>query len=284
MEPRMNIPENIHPARPSGQQVLRGFASFVIAFALLFALARAMHGRASILSQELVGATVIAAAYLLSSRWIERQPPPELNLRGAAREFAAGLALGFGLFCCVMGVLFILGIYHPLSWGTCAGLGTGAVFAGCAAILEEILFRAYLFRVLSMAVGTWAAVLVTAAFFGAAHAANPGATVFSSVAIALEAGVLLAATYALTGRLWMPIAMHFGWNFAEGTVFGMSVSGGPAIPALSHGSLNGASILTGGAFGPEASVVAVLLCLGTGIFLLWRTVKLKRIQHPMWRH
>jgi hypothetical protein len=134
-----------------------------------------------------------------------------------------------------------------------------------------------------MAIGTWGAVLVTGAFFGAAHAANPGATLFSSVAIALEAGVLLAAAYAATGRLWMPAAMHFGWNFTEGTLFGMSVSGGPEIPALSHRSLNGSTILTGGAFGPEASVVAVLLCLLTGILLLWRTAKLKRIERPMWK-
>lgn len=272
------------PARPTGKQVWRGLASFVLVFALVIGLAMAMRGHASFIGQEAVGALAVTAAYFLCSRWIEHRRPPELNLRGAAPEFVAGLALGLGLFSSTMGVLWCLGIYHPQSWGTFAGLGSGAVFAVSAAIVEETLFRAYLFRVLSMALGTWAAVLVTAAFFGAIHAANPGATFFSSAAIALEAGVLLAAAYAATGRLWMPIALHIGWNFTEGTLFGMSVSGGPPLPALSHGSLSGPAFLTGGAFGPEASLAAVLLCLAAGILLLGHTARSQRIQPPLWKH
>ena len=125
--------------------------------------------------------------------------------------------------------------------------------------------------------------LVTSALFGAVHAANPGANLFSSLAIALEAGVILAGAYAVTGRLWMPIGLHAGWNFAEGALFGMSVSGGPESAALSHGILRGPTILTGGAFGPEASIVAVLLCLAVGVILLWHTVRLAQVEHPMWK-
>ncbi len=108
----------------------------------------------------------------------------------------------------------LLSVYHPRGWGTFAGLGTGALAALGAA--EEVIFRAYFFRLLSMATGTWIAVLVSSALFGAVHAANPGANLFSSLAIALEAGVILAGAYAVTGRLWVPIGLHAGWNFAEG--------------------------------------------------------------------
>jgi len=97
--------------------------------------------------------------------------------------------------------------------GHVRGLGTGALAALGAA--EEVIFRAYFFRLLSMATGTWIAVLVSSALFGAVHAANPGANLFSSLAIALEAGVILAGAYAVTGRLWVPIGLHAGWNFAE---------------------------------------------------------------------
>ena len=154
--------------------------------------------------------------------------------------------------------------------GHVRGLGTGALAALGAA--EEVIFRAYFFRLLSMATGTWIAVLV-----------SPGANLFSSLAIALEAGVILAGAYAVTGRLWMPIGLHAGWNFAEGALFGMSVSGGPESAALSHGILRGPTILTGGAFGPEASIVAVLLCLAVGVILLWHTVRLAQVEHPMWK-
>ena len=173
----------------------------------------------------------------------------------------------------------LLSVYHPRGWGTFAGLGTGALAALGAA--EEVIFRAYFFRLLSMATGTWIAVLVSSALFGAVHAANPGANLFSSLAIALEAGVILAGAYAVTGRLWVPIGLHAGWNFAEGALFGMSVSGGPASAVLSHGTLRGPTILTGRAFGPEASI-AVLLCLAVGVILLWHTVRLGASHVEAW--
>ncbi|MCU1243238.1 MAG: Abortive infection protein [Candidatus Acidoferrum typicum] len=133
--------------------------------------------------------------------------------------------------------------------------------------------------------GTWIAVIISSAFFGAAHAFNPGATVTSSLAITLEAGVLLAAAYVLTGRLWFPMGLHAGWNFSEGSLYGLSVSGFTAKNALTQGSLTGPVILTGGSFGPEASVVAVLSCLGVAILLLRVAAKRGRIQPPLWvRH
>ena len=83
-----------------------------------------------------------------------------------------------------------------------------------------------------------------------------GATLFSSVAIALEAGVLLAVAYAATDSLWLPIGIHAGWNYAEGTIFGTAV--------------------TGGAFGPEASIIAIPVCLAAAALLALR-VKQRRL-------
>jgi uncharacterized protein len=130
--------------------------------------------------------------------------------------------------------------------------------------------------------GTWWALLVTSVLFGAGHAFNPGATVLSSIAIAVEAGVLLAAAYAVTGRLWFPIGLHAAWNFTEGTVFGMSVSGFGATKGLIVGALRGPTILTGGRFGPEASIVAVLVCVSAAFLIVWRVVRLGRVQSPSW--
>jgi hypothetical protein len=131
-------------------------------------------------------------------------------------------------------------------------------------------------------VGTWGALIFTSGLFGLAHKANPGATLASSVAIALEAGVLLGAAYAATQRLWLPIGLHIGWNFTEGPLFGMTLSGNKMSEGVLRGSLSGPGMLTGGAFGPEASIVAVLVCLVTAIFFLWRIVKLHRAEPAMW--
>ena len=111
---------------------------------------------------------------------------------------------------------------------------------------------------------------------------NPGATIRSSVAIALEAGVLLGAAYAATQRLWLPIGLHAGWNFTEGSLFGMTLSGNTMGVGLLRGSLSGPQILTGGAFGPEASIVAVMVCLVAAMYFLWRIVKLHRAEPAMW--
>ncbi len=232
------------------------------------------------------GAAVLAlaclAAYIAGCKWIERRRPVELAGPRAAPEVSIGIATGFVLFSLTMLILLAVGVYHPAGGGSARHLAGGFLFAVLAGITEEILFRGLLFRLTSKIVGTWGALLFTSALFGLAHAANPGATFSSSLAIALEAGVLLGAAYAATQRLWLPIGLHIGWNFTEGSVFGMSVSGTSKATGLLQGSLAGPRLLTGGAFGPEASVVAVLVCFAAALFLLWRMMKLDRVEPPMW--
>ncbi len=225
---------------------------------------------------------LLLAAYLAGARWIERRQPGELLDRRGFPEFAAGLTLGLALFAGVMAALWILGVYHPARWGTAAPIAAGFLLALPAAIFEEVVFRGFLFRLTAKLLGTWGALAVTSALFGAAHALNPGATVGSSAAIALEAGVLLGAAYALMQRLWLPIGLHLGWNFAEGSIFGMSVSGGATNSSLVVGSLQGNALFTGGAFGPEASIVAIVICLAAAALLLWQTVRLGRLDPPPW--
>jgi hypothetical protein len=130
-----------------------------------------------------------------------------------------------------------------------------------------MVFRGVVFRLFEEGFGTTVAVLISGALFGAIHAGNPGATLASSAAIAVEAGVLLAAAYALTRSLWVPIGLHFAWNFTEGGIFGAAVSGGK-IHSILVFPLHGPDYLTGGAFGPEASIVAVGVCLTAAIVML----------------
>ncbi|HEY1800419.1 MAG TPA: CPBP family intramembrane glutamic endopeptidase [Terriglobales bacterium] len=238
-------------------------------------------------ASQIVGVAVIALLvlliYLVASKWIERRAPDELKANRALPEGLAGLLLGLALFSAVMAILWTLGVYHPGGRGTTHGLAIGLVLALSAGVMEEILFRGLLFRLSAKILGTWGALLLTAAFFGAAHAFNPGATISSSLAIALEAGILLGAAYAATTRLWLPIGLHIAWNFTEGPLFGMAVSGGNMGGAsLLRGSLSGPRILTGGEFGPEASIVAVLVCLAAALYFILRIVKLHRVELPVW--
>ena len=269
-------------SRTTGKQAGLAALNLLFTLVILFGAQPLLRGRVSNSVALAILSVLVFGAYLLGYRFIERRRPPELAGLISVKEFIAGLGLGIFLFSAVIAVLWLLRVYHLQGRGTTAALGAGALTALFAATVEETLIRGFLFRVVQMVGGTWIAILISSAFFGAAHAFNPGATVTSSVAIALEAGVLLAAAYVLTGRLWFPIGLHAGWNFSEGSLYGLSVSGFSAKSGLTQGTLKGPLILTGGAFGPEASVVAVALCLATAILLLWRAARIGRIQPPLW--
>jgi membrane protease YdiL (CAAX protease family) len=256
--------------------------NFGLVLGLLFGTQILIRGHVRNTGASVILSTVVFFAYLAGTRWIEGHQPPELVGKCGVTEFAGGLGLGIALFSSVMGLLWIVGDYHPAGHGSASGLATGALAALMVGIGEETLVRGFVFRIVEIAGGTWIGVVVSSVLFGAGHAFNPGATVISSIAIALEAGVLLAAAYVVTGRLWLPIGLHAGWNFTEGSLFGMSVSGYSTPPGLLAGTLKGLVILTGGAFGPEASIFAVAVCLAVALLLLWRTVQLHRVKAPMW--
>jgi len=275
----MDAPKN------TGKQAGLAALNLVFVLLILFGAQSLLRGHISKTVGLAILSLLVFGAYLLGYRFVERRRPPELAGLISLKEFFGGLALGVTLFSAVIAVLWLLRVYHLQAIGTTAGLGASALSALLAATVEETLIRGFLFRIVQMLGGTWIAILISSAFFGASHAFNPGATITSSIAIALEAGVLLAAAYVLTGRLWFPMGLHAGWNFSEGSVYGLSVSGFTAKNALTHGILQGPLILTGGSFGPEASIIAVILCLGTAVLLLWRAAKIGRIQPPLWsRH
>jgi membrane protease YdiL (CAAX protease family) len=221
------------------------------------------------------------ATYAGFVRVIERRDVAELGFARAAPELGAGFAVGVVLFALTMLVLYSAGVVDITTAGGWQALGYPLLDALIAAVTEEVLMRGVLFRIVEESLGSWIALALSAAAFGALHAFNPGATLTSSIAIALEAGVLLAAVFMVTRRLWMVIGLHTAWNFTEGGIFGASVSGGDAHGMLAS-RFHGPDALTGGAFGPEASIVAVLICLAAGILFLWIARRRRHFVRPFW--
>lgn len=234
---------------------------------------------AAIYSLLIVALSVVVYCALV--RLIECRQVAEFAGTGRARDFAAGALTGALLFTATMIVLILLGAASVSVSGNGSALIQAFVGALVAAVMEELLMRGVLFRIVEESLGSWIALALSALVFGALHAFNPGATLTSTMAIALEAGVLLAAVYMYTRTLWMPIGLHLGWNFTEGGIFGASVSGGQAHGWLAS-QLRGSDLLTGGAFGPEASLVAVLLCLTAGVAFLVLAVRRGNVLVPFW--
>lgn len=231
---------------------------------------------------KLLMGVVMLWLYRGEVQYFERRAVSELAREGAARGVAGGIVLGALLFSVVFTFLALGGYVQQQKFGGFIGLPSQLAATFAAAIGEELVFRGAIFRIADERLGTAAALLVSSILFGLLHAANPGATLLSTAAIAIEAGALLGVAYAASRSLWLPIGLHFGWNFTEGGVFGTAVSGGQSH-GLIESVLSGPTFVTGGAFGPEASVIAVAVCVAaTAIIGAW-TVRYGRWR-PWRRH
>lgn len=214
--------------------------------------------------------------YSLVVRWFEKERPKDLPLRQCFKHTGLGLAVGLGFFVAVVGVMMLAGAYRVVDFGNSVIpiLNAFSMFL-IVAIGEEVLFRGVLFRWIDERWGFWWAIGVSALVFGLVHITNNNATVWASVAIALEAGVLLGAAYKWAGTLWFPIGIHWAWNFAQGNIFGFAVSGEEAGDSILQATVSGPDWLTGGAFGAEASVIAAVAGTALGCWFIWKIVKKK---------
>jgi uncharacterized protein len=222
------------------------------------------------------------AGYALYCLTVEGRNVHELDPRKGLRQTVYGLLLGFGFISLVMLVMWLTGGYRVAGIRTVAVLWPVLIMSVQAGVVEEILTRGIIFRIAEEAIGTWWSVVLSALIFGFMHIWNPNATVFSSVSIALTAGVILALLYVVTRQLWVPIGLHAGWNFTLGGIYGAPVSGGEPGGIL-EASFPGPEWITGGAFGPEASVITLTVFIIFGIYLIRRVVRDNSHIKPMWR-
>ncbi len=218
------------------------------------------HAEAA-MARNLVMIGLLLAVYTGLVRWLERRGARELNPAPGAVQLPAGALIGVALMASVFLILSVMGLGVLSGGDGLPSLPAAIAAAAVPAVFEELLLRGVLFRIVEEAHGTTIGLVVSAAVFGLLHALNPGATLFSDAAIAVEAGLLLAMAYALTRNLWFAIGIHLGWNFTEGDLIGVPVSGGAAPHSVFRAVLHGPDLLTGGAFGPEASVITVGVCL-----------------------
>jgi membrane protease YdiL (CAAX protease family) len=223
------------------------------------------------------------AVYVGFGRLVERRRVEELSLPGMGQELGLGLVVGAGLYAGCVLILMVLGIYRIEGLNPWIFLLPAVAMALSAGIFEELLFRGVLFRTLEEVFGSWIALVVSSFVFGFVHLLNPAGTVMGAVFISIEAGLLLAAAYMVTRRLWLGIGFHMAWNYTQSGIFSGIVSGSDSDPGLIRASIDGPAALTGGSFGLEASLVAFLLCTATGLILLSIAIRRGHVVPPAWR-
>ncbi|MEU1722736.1 type II CAAX endopeptidase family protein [Nonomuraea sp. NPDC005692] len=276
-----------HTGSATGRGRLRRFR-FPVLLVALFGVMSVMTGINQLVSPIPilalpvgVGLAVIAVTcYRWLCRAVELRPDiPELGKTGRWSQLWRGMLLGSGLFIGLMVLIAAFGGWQELSWGSFGGFLGAAGLMASVAVAEELLFRGVVFRIMEERTGTVIALVVSMLLFGAMHLVNGNATLWGAFAIALTGGAMLAAAYVATRSLWLPIGLHFAWNFAQAGIFGVTVSGSAVPPeGLLNVTLSGPTALTGGVFGPEASLFALLVCMVPTILLLRRAARAGRIQ------
>jgi len=232
-----------------------------------------------------IGSLLLSAlliwGYVALSRWLERRQDSDFALTRMPQRLALGTVIGFVLLTGSIGLQWLLGDAQ-------IAVGHQFIFSAptiipviCAPIFEELIMRGVVLRIFEKMYGSWVALVISAALFGFAHIANPHASVLAAISIAIEAGLLLGMAYITTRSLWLPIGLHFGWNFTEGDFWGAPDSGN-AIHGIFETTTHGNALITGGTFGPEASIITPAFCLAAAA-LLYRTAQQRGNWQPLRR-
>ena len=225
-------------------------------------------------------ASALLAGYVCN-RWLEGLPWRAFGLTRHlhwGRDFIIGsligvlsLALATAIATAGGGLRFTLSPRTMLLQVIQTLLMSAALFV-FAALAEEALFRGYPLQTLTRAHLAWLAILLTSVPFAAVHLKNPNVVKgFTFINTAL-AGVWLAVAYLRTRSLWLPVGVHWAWNWALGSFFGLPVSGITTIAPnpLLHGTDLGPAWLTGGSYGIEGGVACTIALIVSTLFI-WRT-------------
>jgi membrane protease YdiL (CAAX protease family) len=206
-----------------------------------------------------------ALAGWITLKWVDRRPPALLGLNfwpSSLKEVSIGFGIGLANFGIVFLVLLAFG-WVSVAWAgvTIADSGTFLfylatylVFAG----IEELINRGYLFQAFCEGVGVVAAALIFSMIFSLVHIINPDFSILAGIFLFIH-GLLYAVAYLKTRSLWTPIGLHMAWNFIQGPIAGMKVSGISVDSSVFVTGVNGPDLLTGGSFGAEGGLVAIII-------------------------
>jgi hypothetical protein len=222
--------------------------------------------------------SALLGSFKVMTRVFEHKP---LGVVGLAfhpdwvKELCAGLGIGGIMMVAVGGAEALLGLArfagNPFPARAELAFGSGMFLVLLiSATNEELAFRGYPFQKLVDSLGPPGAVAVSSAFFGLAHLGNPHHSWISTVNTMLV-GIPFSIAYLRTRSLWMPVGMHFTWNYVQGFVFGFPVSGTTLSPTLLKVQVHGAAWLTGSDYGPEGGLLSTVVIVGAAVCLFLST-------------
>ncbi len=223
--------------------------------------------------------TLAIGSYWLLYRKYEHRVITELSANGLLKKLFAGLSIGSGLQVLTILIIYLFGSFTIIAVNPFSAVVIPFTVAFTVSIIEEILLRGIVFRITEEKWGSTIALITSGLIFAGLHLVNPHVTLISILCIT-SVGVLLGAAYMYFRNLWLPIAIHFAWNFTQNGIFGAITSGNEKTSSLLTTQISGSEILTGGGFGPEGSIQAVLFCTIAAVVFLLQLYKQNKIIKP----
>lgn len=225
---------------------------------------------------------LVTGSYWLFYHKYEHRVITELSVKNLWKKLLIGIVTGSVLQGLTLLVIYLYGGFSIIAFNPITGLIIPFTVAFTVAILEEVLLRGIIFRLTEERWGSAIAFLVSGVIFAGLHLANPHVTVISTMCV-LAVSLLLGAAYMYYRNLWVPIAFHFAWNFTQNGIFGAITSGHEKTSSLLETQIRGPISLTGGPFGPEGSIQAVLLCLIAALIVIRQLDKADKLIKPHWK-
>ena len=233
------------------------------------------------LIRGIIASSFVIGTYICFYSKYEKREIGEFSGRGFVKNSILGLVMGTTLQCLTILVIYLWGDFRIISVNPFSSILTPFAIALSVAIFEETLLRGIIFRIVEEKLGSYISLLISAIIFGAVHLLNPDSSVISSICIGIV-GFMFGASYIYSRNLWLPIAIHFSWNFVQSGIFGAITSGNEKTSSLFTTKISGADLITGGAFGPEGTIHATILWLLVSIIFMVLITKQKKMIEPFW--
>jgi membrane protease YdiL (CAAX protease family) len=231
--------------------------------------------------RDLIFLILFMIAYGLYTKYVERREAHEISFDKFYTELGVGILISFLMVGFMVLLLSLPGYYKIVAFNPIKNLTDAFVLQMMVGFSEELLFRLVIFKLVEEFAGSWVAIAVQGLIFGFAHIANPNATLWTSIGLVLSCTLLFGGAYMLTRRIWLIMGMHWSWNFFQAGVFGMANSG-TTRPGWITPVIDGPTWITGGAWGVEASYIAVAMQFLIGLYIFRKAMEGGQIVRPIW--
>jgi uncharacterized protein len=223
------------------------------------------------------------ATYIFLFRFYEDRKIEELSFASLSKNAIMGFITGLALQSLFILIIYIFGKYSITHINPVSFLMPSFAAAVTAGFVAEILIVGIFFRLTEEKLGTLITLLISVVLFVIMHVNAKGATTLSVLSTAMQAGVLLPAVYIFSRNLWIPIFLHFAWDFSEPGIFGGINPSISIDKSLFTSKISGESFLTGGQMGPQNSVQSLILCSIAAFLFLWLAKRKNNFIQPFWK-